>query len=546
MSDAFRRRTLGERRRLQVGQSGRGDAADLPQIVGDAGGVRAVDHRLTGRHAIDVLHDQRAGDARVEEVVVRAGLQDGRAVLQVAVVRPGRVQLTAQAGHDPVGGVTEVRLTSAAFHVTTTDVQRDVGRSAGVRAADRRQFRGVEQRVVAVHGLGAIENAAGGDLADRVVVRKHQLGVGVSGLVDLIVTKGAEGVTLIRTLEVVQRAEVICVRGAAVGAEVARGRVDGLRPCGRAETARIAGRRTAAGEGRLTRFRQRTGREIAFRLQHRVDLTVGGVGGDVALAVRRVGADHGGHFIAAAAGHAVLRKCEAAVLHDRADRAVVVVLVDVVLGVEGDPFEVLLHHEVHNARDGVGAVHGRSAARFDFNAIHHGARDEVQVGAGRTRLTGHQATAVDQHQGARAAEAAEVDGRAAGCAVRDRRALSRERLRQGVDDVFNAGRALRLDVRRRQHRNRADRGQVGLRDARAGDDHGRHVVGARVSGLRRHRGHETSQRERRCDQGGGTGQSRGQTADAARGLGCVLERHVAITLQIKANRSPTPGDGFQP
>ena len=65
--------------------------------------------------------------------------------------------------------------------------------------------------------------------------------------------------------------------------------------------------------------------------------------------------------------------------------------------------------------------------------------------AANGRVAGLDALAVDQHQGAGAAEAAEVDGGGAGGAVGLELAEVGEGLRQVVDQVFDVGRALQLD-----------------------------------------------------------------------------------------------------
>jgi hypothetical protein len=92
---------------------------------------------------------------------------------------------------------------------------------------------------------------------------------------------------------------------------------------------------------------------------------------------------------------------------------VVLVPVHVVLAGDLDPFEVLLHDEVDDARDGIGAVHGRGAARQDVDALDHRGRDLVDVrgdGRGLHTAVGH-APAVDQDQRSVRAEAAQVQGR---------------------------------------------------------------------------------------------------------------------------------------
>ena len=68
-----------------------------------------------------------------------------------------------------------------------------------------------QQRIVAVDRVGLEEVAARGDLRDRLVVVVRQLGIHVGVLAELVVTLRAEAVTTLRTLVVVQRAEVVLV-----------------------------------------------------------------------------------------------------------------------------------------------------------------------------------------------------------------------------------------------------------------------------------------------------------------------------------------------
>ena len=123
---------------------------------------------------------------------------------------------------------------------------------------------------------------------------------------------------------------------------------------------------------------------------------------------------------------------------------VLAVLDEAVLGVEADAFEVLLHDEVDDAGEGVRTVHGRGAAGDHFDVVDQGGGDGVQVGDRQGRVGGHQALAVDQHQGALRAEAAQVDRRRARGAVGGGRGEVGEGLRQVVDQGFDIGRALQL------------------------------------------------------------------------------------------------------
>ena len=176
---------------------------------------------------------------------------------------------------------------------------------------------------------------------------------------------------------------------------------------------------------------------------------------------------------------------------------VVVVLVHAVLRIEPHAFELVVHDEVDDAGDRVGAVHGGRAARQHFDALDQRRRNLVQVGRGRgvlRRIAGHQAAAVDQHERALRAEVAQIDGRRAGRAVRQVAAEVGERLRQVVDQVLDARHALDLDLFGAHGRHRADAREIGLRNARAGHDH--FLDGRVFLRLRRQRAGERSGRTR--------------------------------------------------
>ena len=140
------------------------------------------------------------------------------------------------------------------------------------------------------------------------------------------------------------------------------------------------------------------------------------------------------------------------------------------LAVEADTGEVGVHDEVHDAGDGVRTVDRRGAAGEHVDALDDRRRDEVEIGDRGGGIAGDEATAVDQHERADRAEVAKVDRGDAGRAVGVGRTLAGEDLRQRVEEIFDAGRALKLDFLRRHDRDRAGRGQVRLRNARTGDD----------------------------------------------------------------------------
>ena len=148
---------------------------------------------------------------------------------------------------------------------------------------------------------------------------------------------------------------------------------------------------------------------------------------------------------------------------------------DTALRTRGDPLEVVLHPEVHHARDAVRAVDRRGAAREHVHRLDQVGRDRVDVDRGRAGDARHVAASVDQHERAVGAEVAQVEqfearlaelGIGAGRQVTRERAHQRRALDQEVGDVRAAG------LHDRLRRDRHDRiGEVGLRarDARAGD-----------------------------------------------------------------------------
>ena len=148
----------------------------------------------------------------------------------------------------------------------------------------------------------------------------------------------------------------------------------------------------------------------------------------------------------------------------------ILVVVEAVLVVDLHAFEILLHDEVDDAGDGVRTVHSRRAAGDHVDPVDQGGRNVVEVGNLRARVTGHQALAVDQNQGAVRTEAAKVGlGRAVGT-VGDLRRLGREGRRQIVQQRLDVARAGQLDFGAGHRGQRADAGEVWLRNTRTGDD----------------------------------------------------------------------------
>ena len=176
----------------------------------------------------------------------------------------------------------------------------------------------------------------------------------------------------------------------------------------------------------------------------------------------------------AALGITVARETRSARIEQRADGQVaVVVLVHAIVGIDPQAFELGVHHEVDNAGDGIGTVGGRGTAGQHVNALDHRRRNEVKIGGRARHVARHQAAAVDQHQGTLRAETAQIDGGGAGGTVRQGRRLAGEHLRQRVEQIFGLLRARLLDVGIADRGDRRNRGQVGVGDARPGDNQSR-------------------------------------------------------------------------
>ena len=372
-------------------------------------------------------------------------------------------------------------------------VLRDAAGGAGGdhrAGAERRGLRRSEQGVVTVDGVAGRqvrtlvpEQAAGSDLRVGLVVGEHEVRIDLRHLVHVVVREEAGGVAVVFPLDEVHRVEVVGVGGgvrdeglAAVGVvddipllavrqghgvEAAIGGVAGTDAA-----MQVVGDAARAGAGRDAAFA-----EVAGALEHRLDVAVGGVGGDVALVVRRVGADDDRHVVDAAVAADILGDRQAEAGQVLAGVAVaLLVVVEAVLVVDLHAFEVLLHDEVDDAGDGVRAVHRRGAAGDHVDPVDQGRGDVVQVGDFRAGVARHQALAIDEDEGASRAEIAQVGGGGAVGAVGRALGLAGEGGGQVVDEGLDVRRAAEPDLGAGDRGQGADAGEVRLRDARAGDD----------------------------------------------------------------------------
>ena len=289
------------------------------------------------------------------------------------------------------------------------------------------------------------------------------------------------GVALVGALEIVQRRVVVGVlarvrhQGArwVVREGVAGGAVD--------ERALGRGARTATGEGiGGLGDAQRAGREITAGLQHRIGLAIADEDDRVALVVGEVRAHRDAEVGGGAVAAHVARQHEVPGLHRAVDLASLVMVEDRTVDVDLDALEAVVHDEVDHAGHGVGTVHRRGPACQHVHVLDQRRGNLVQVrgriegsAAGVVRVTGRQASAVDEHQRARGAKAAQVQRGRAGGAVGHLGTEAGEHLRQAVHEVFDRRRAGNLD-RLGAHRDDRRRGIGGDRlDARTRDLHAR-------------------------------------------------------------------------
>jgi hypothetical protein len=163
--------------------------------------------------------------------------------------------------------------------------------------------------------------------------------------------------------------------------------------------------------------------------------------------------------------------------------------------------EVVFEHEVDDAADRVRAVHGGRAASDDLDASDRRSRNRVRVDDHR-RVDRHAALAVDEHQVAVRAEAAQAQRAGTDRVIRGlldvgRREL-RERwneLRQLVEHFLDADRARVLERSLVDRRDRTVGGEILALNARARDRD--FLQGLRLL-LRLLRGYAMSRREREC------------------------------------------------
>ena len=196
-------------RRLQVGKRRGRHLAEAEDVVGHAVGVAAVElrraHGLAGGRVGDDV--QRAGDARFRKVI-QVGLRiDDLPCLDEDVVVPVLENNALYTQDTAERRVTAVVLPPSALQVAAADEEVTGGRRGD---AERVLESLGQERIIILQEkfLTAEEEAAGRDLRHGMVVVEAELAICACMLVDVIVGKRIEPVSLVGALIVVVRREV--------------------------------------------------------------------------------------------------------------------------------------------------------------------------------------------------------------------------------------------------------------------------------------------------------------------------------------------------
>ncbi len=493
----LRRVTVLEPGRLQIVERRLSHPAQAPDVVRHAVRVEAAHERPAGRQPGGRIGDDVHGpqNTRFRKIVPVYALVQHASLLIEGVVVPDLGQIALDAEHAAVRRMAYVVLTPAAFDIAPAD--QHVGGISGCRKGSSpivgrdRVLPGprpsAEQRVLEMDGVrpkevgAAEEDAAGGDLRHRMVVVHLEFPVRTHFRGDVHVHERGERPLLRRPAVVVVRTEVELVGG---GAETPR-----IAGCvGDREARAVAAHEKAAGKGgrgtaagKAVPGVERAGAEIAARLQDRVLLLVVEEQRRVALVAGEVASHQETEVPDGAVGPDVVRHVELggvgrrAPVHDVGDPigVLLLVIVEAAVGVDLQALEAVVHDEVPDARDRIGAVHRRCAAGQELHALDQRRRDLVEVGrigiGSGARAARGQAAPVDEHEVAGRAEVAQIHVRRPGGAVRTHAPLAGIDLGQLIEQILGLGVAVELDVLRVQRGDRAGALHVHLRDARAGD-----------------------------------------------------------------------------
>ena len=464
-------------RRLQVGKRRGRHLAEAEDVVRHAVGVGAVELRRAHGLAGDrVAHDvQRAGDARFRKVI-QVGLRiDDLPCLDEDVVVPVLENIALYTQDTAERRVTAVVLPPSALQVAAADEEVTGGRRGD---AERVLESLGQERIIILQEkfLTAEEEAAGGDLRHRMVVVEAELAIRARMLVDVIVGKRVEPVSLVRALVVVVRSEIELVEGRVERPHAAGGIGDRERLAVDIVKKASRERRRRARAGQTRRIRAGCAcAVVAIALQDCLIVLVMEEQRRVTLVVREIAA-HGDACVVGIAimtdiaGHGELLRVGGGACPDDIGKTVALIVVEsAVVVFELQALEVLPHDEIDHARHRVGAIDRRRAAGQNFHPLDQRGGNFIDVRRVERGAPGRQPPAVDEHQGALRAEVSQIDRRRAGCAVGDVAAEIGEDLRQVIEQILDVGYALELDVGRGDLRHRACAGDVRRHDTRARD-----------------------------------------------------------------------------
>ena len=237
---------------IEIGNRSRrwGSAED---VIGTAVNIssrqRHAADRVDSGYARIVDHIERVVEAGHRELVLVNLRVVDPAILIICIIAPGFAQIALGADQRTERCVGQIADPRPAFDVPAQQLEEAlvIGRASGrIEKIDRRyRWIGTEigivarigcsreiadetvdqigrraelaalvgghQRIVAVDRQRVAEIARRGDLRQGAIIHEHDFHVGLDRGADFIIDKGTGGVTLIRTLEIVQRREVITI-----------------------------------------------------------------------------------------------------------------------------------------------------------------------------------------------------------------------------------------------------------------------------------------------------------------------------------------------
>ena len=465
-----------------------GHGADILDRDRDEGGGFAADIAF----AEDVQRDAAIAGVRTDQIAVAVigGLERllhaaaryvaglgfdllGARIAVIAVIVPVAGNLALGTDQGAIGGVVDIGDAGADLVEAAIDGGGGIAIAIGVRGRQQRlRFRRKEGGV-------DVERDRAGERRGREAVLHpvvDELTLGIDGqvIVDVIMGLGAQQDALLGHLQIIVRRIVVGVGRRVIG-RIAAVLIELILGAGQGEAGAGDRARAAGGQAAIAVIGIGLLGVAAGRLLDGVALGVIDVEGGVAATVGEI------------ATHQQVG----------VESAAVAGLVDAIIGVCFHAGKVALGHEVDDAGDRVRTIDGGTAARHDFDMIDQARRNGVEIDD-LVGVIGDVATAIDQHQGAVGAQAAQVGrGHAAARIVGCRRRAG-DQLGQVVDNRFDVDLAAELQFLRADDRDRRCLLQVGAGDARTGDDDG--VAGRAIirrAGLREGRGRQAEQDGRR-------------------------------------------------